>query len=81
MLYRSQLWLSCNRWSISHELWRTLSSVRKEAMRLKDSYTQMLDNLEKEVEKTIQDIIRLEKENLELKARIKELEQELSNAK
>jgi|LauGreDrversion4_2_1035121.scaffolds.fasta_scaffold1076373_3 cell division septum initiation protein DivIVA len=50
-------------------------------MRLKDSYTQMLDNLEKEVEKTIQDIIRLEKENLELKARIKELEQELSNAK
>jgi cell division septum initiation protein DivIVA len=41
----------------------------------------MLDNLEKEVEKTIQDIIRLEKENLELKARIKELEQELSNAK
>jgi len=50
-------------------------------MRLKDSYTQMLDNLEKEVEKIIQDIIRLEKENLELKARIKELEQELSNAK
>jgi cell division septum initiation protein DivIVA len=50
-------------------------------MRLKDSYNQMLDHLEKEVEKFIQDIIRLEKENLELKARVKQLEEELSNAK
>jgi cell division septum initiation protein DivIVA len=41
----------------------------------------MLDHLEKEVEKFIQDIIRLEKENLELKARVKQLEEELSNAK
>lgn len=50
-------------------------------MRLKESYNQMLDHLEKEVEKFIQDIIRLEKENLELKARVKQLEEELSNAK
>jgi cell division septum initiation protein DivIVA len=50
-------------------------------MRLKDSYSQMLDHLEKEVEKFIQDIMRLEKENLELKARVKQLEEELSNAK
>ena len=50
-------------------------------MRLKDSYNQMLDHLEKEVEKFIQDIMRLEKENLELKARVKQLEEELSNAK
>ena len=50
-------------------------------MRLKDSYNQMLEHLEKEVEKFIQDIMRLEKENLELKARVKQLEEELSNAK
>lgn len=50
-------------------------------MRLKESYNQMLDHLEKEVEKFIQDIMRLEKENLELKARVKQLEEELSNAK
>ena len=50
-------------------------------MRLKESYNQMLDHLDKEVEKFIQDIIRLEKENLELKVRVKQLEEELSNAK
>jgi cell division septum initiation protein DivIVA len=49
-------------------------------MRLKESYNQMLDHLEREVEKLIQDNVRLEKENIELNIRIKELEEELSKS-
>jgi cell division septum initiation protein DivIVA len=45
-------------------------------MRLKDSYAQMLDSLEKEIEKFLLDISRLEKENEELRIRIKQLETE-----
>jgi cell division septum initiation protein DivIVA len=45
-------------------------------MRLKDSYTQMLDSLEKEIAKFLLDISRLEKENEELRIRIKQLETE-----
>lgn len=45
-------------------------------MRLKDSYTQMLDRLEKEIAKFLLDISKLEKENEELRIRIKQLEAE-----
>ena len=46
------------------------------ALQLKDSYAQMLDSLEKEIEKFLLDISRLEKENEELRIRIKQLETE-----
>ena len=45
--------------------------------RLKDSYDNMLSTVEKEVEKLIEEVIRLERENDQLRLRIKELEAEI----
>ena len=45
--------------------------------RLKDSYDNMLSTVEKEVEKLIEEVIRLERENDQLRLRIKELEAEV----
>ena len=45
--------------------------------RLKNSYDNMLATVEKEVEKLIEEVIRLERENDQLRLRIKELEAEV----
>jgi uncharacterized protein (UPF0335 family) len=45
--------------------------------RLKNSYDNMLSTVEKEVEKLIEEVIRLERENEQLRLRIKELETEM----
>jgi len=42
--------------------------------RLKNSYDNMLATVEKEVEKLVEEVIRLERENEQLRARVKELE-------
>ena len=45
--------------------------------RLKNSYDNMLATVEKEVEKLIEEVIRLERENDQLRLRVKELEAEV----
>jgi len=45
--------------------------------RLKNSYDNMLATVEKEVEKLIEEVLRLERENDQLRLRIKELEAEV----
>ena len=45
--------------------------------RLKDSYDNMLAAVEKEVEKLVEEVLRLERENESLRLRITELETEL----
>ena len=45
--------------------------------RLKNSYDNMLATVEKEVEKLIEEVIRLERENDQLRLRVKELETEV----
>ena len=45
--------------------------------RLKNSYDNMLATVEKEVEKLIDEVLRLERENDQLRLRIKELEAEV----
>ena len=42
--------------------------------RIKNAYDNMLTHVEKEVEKLIEEVIRLEQENEQLRARVKELE-------
>ena len=46
--------------------------------RLKNSYDNMLASVEKEVEKLVEEVIRLERENEKLRLRIAELETELT---
>ena len=46
--------------------------------RLKNSYDNMLATVEKEVEKLVEEVIRLERENEKLRLRIAELETELA---
>ena len=45
--------------------------------RLKNSYDNMLATVEKEVEKLVEEVLRLERENDQLRLRVKELEAEL----
>jgi len=47
--------------------------------RLKNSYDNMLASVEKEVEKLVEEVIRLERENENLRLRIAELETELED--
>jgi phage shock protein A len=42
--------------------------------KVKNAYDNMLTHVEKEVEKLIEEVIRLERENEQLRARVKELE-------
>ena len=47
--------------------------------RLKNSYDNMLASVEKEVEKLVEEVLRLERENEKLRLRVKELETELED--
>jgi hypothetical protein len=45
--------------------------------KIKSAYDNMLTHVEKEVEKLIEEVIRLERENDQLRLRVKELEAEV----